>query len=133
MGGNAGHSADITVMVKEDDMDLLSLLGTTSNSAPPGGKMGDFGLGGAGGAGGIGGNSCTFYSGERLVTNPGGNNGPCGVAGSNGKHTLLNCLCVCVFACLLFNTRLSGVVALNVLSLCFRCVYYGLFLQSPSS
>lgn len=36
MGGNAGRSADITVLVKEEDMDLLSLLGKLDNAAPKG-------------------------------------------------------------------------------------------------
>lgn len=36
MGGNAGRSADITVLVKEEDMDLLSLLGKIDNSTPKG-------------------------------------------------------------------------------------------------
>ena len=85
MGGNAGHSADITVLVKEDDMDLLSLLGTVSNDAPKGGDKGNFGLGGSGGIGGKGGNSYSGYDGDKHYTNPGCYNGPNGVAGMNGE------------------------------------------------
>ena len=36
MGGNAGRSGDITVLVKEEDMDLLSLLGKLDNTSPKG-------------------------------------------------------------------------------------------------
>lgn len=85
MGGNAGHSADITVMVKEADMDLLSVLGTLSNEAPKGGAKGNFGLGGAAGVGGKGGNSYSGHNGEKIINNAGGQNGPNGVAGMNGK------------------------------------------------
>jgi hypothetical protein len=85
MGGNAGNSADITVLVKEEDMDLLSLLGQTSNCVPKGGPKGDFGLGGAGGIGGRGGASYSGHNGERSYTNAGGMNGPNGVAGMNGE------------------------------------------------
>jgi hypothetical protein len=85
MGGNAGNSADITVLVKEEDMDLLSLLGKIENDAPAGGEKGDFGLGGSGGQGGKGGRSYSGYDGEKHYTNPGGVNGPNGVAGMNGK------------------------------------------------
>jgi hypothetical protein len=85
MGGNAGNSADITVLVKEEDMDLLSLLGQTSNCVPKGGSKGDFGLGGAGGIGGRGGASYSGHNGERSYTNAGGMNGPNGVAGMNGE------------------------------------------------
>jgi hypothetical protein len=85
MGGNAGHSADITVLVKEHDMDLLSLLGEVSNGAPKGGEKGNFGLGGSGGVGGRGGSSYSGHNGERVISNPGGPNGPNGVAGMNGE------------------------------------------------
>lgn len=84
MGGNAGNSADITVLVKEEDMDLLSLLGKVKNGVPKGGPKGDFGLGGCGGVGGRGGSSYSGYNGERHYTNAGGANGPNGVAGNNG-------------------------------------------------
>ena len=85
MGGNAGRSADITVMVKEEDMDLLSLLGKVSNEVPKGGVKGNFGLGGAGGQGGKGGSGYSGHDGEKHISNPAGSNGPNGVAGNNGK------------------------------------------------
>ena len=85
MGGNAGRSEDITVMVKEEDMDLLSLLTSVTNDAPKGGAKGNFGLGGSGGQGGRGGASCTYHDGDKTYTNPGGSNGPNGVAGNNGE------------------------------------------------
>ena len=91
MGGNAGNSADITVLVKEEDMDLLSLLGATENSAPQGGEKGEFGLGGAGGIGGKGGRSYSGYdsSSQKHYTNPGGSDGPNGVAGMNGNRSFI--------------------------------------------
>lgn len=97
MGGNAGHSADITVLVKEEDMDLLSLLGKVENGKAQGGPKGNFGLGGAGGIGGRGGSSYSGYDGERHYTNAGGMNGPNGVAGMNGAlpFSLLDLLGVC--------------------------------------
>ena len=72
-------------MVKEEDMDLLSLLGSISNDAPKGGTKGNFGLGGRGGIGGRGGAGGSYHNGERIVTLAGGPNGPNGVAGNNGQ------------------------------------------------
>lgn len=51
MGGNAGHSGSINVMVREDDMDLLSLISSVNNGAAKLGEKGDFGLGGTPGKG----------------------------------------------------------------------------------
>ena len=72
-------------MIKEEDLDLLTLLTKVCNDTPRGGLKGDFGLGGAAGKGGKGGSSCTAYDGNRMINNPGGANGPNGVAGHNGK------------------------------------------------
>ena len=89
-GGKAGLSADITVMVKEVDMDLLSVLGTTSNDSAKGGAKGNFGLGGSAGVGSKGRNSYSGHNGDRVINNAGGQNGPNGVAGMNGQCSVIN-------------------------------------------
>jgi hypothetical protein len=84
---NLGHSADITIMVKPEDTDLLMLVGETSHGAVRGGDEGVLGLGGQGGNGGDGGAGSRYYNNNTnsWVTVPGGSGGYAGINGNNGE------------------------------------------------
>ena len=90
-GGQAGQSADISVLVKESDADLLYLIDEFDNSGSKGGKAGRFGKGGKGGAAGLGGKSLEYYENDdRTKTREkkfigGGYDGKPGIDGTDGR------------------------------------------------